>query len=45
MLREMGYCSGIGIIPATFGQEEGERPAVLLDYFPDDFLCFIDESH
>jgi len=46
MLREMGYCSGIENYSRHLsGRKEGERPAVLLDYFPDDFLCFIDESH
>ncbi|MBD3368352.1 MAG: excinuclease ABC subunit UvrB, partial [Candidatus Eisenbacteria bacterium] len=46
MLREMGYCSGIENYSRHLaGRAEGERPAVLLDYFPDDFLMFIDESH
>lgn len=46
MLKEVGHCSGIENYsrPLT-GRAPGERPAVLLDYFPDDFLCFIDESH
>ncbi len=46
MLREMGYCSGIENYSRHLtGRAPGERPAVLLDYFPDDFLFFIDESH
>jgi len=46
MLKEIGYCSGIENYsrPLT-GRKEGQRPAVLLDYFPDDFVTFIDESH
>ncbi len=46
MLKEVGHCSGIENYsrPLT-GRAPGERPAVLLDYFPDDFICFIDESH
>ena len=46
MMEEMGYCSGIENYSRhiTF-REEGERPAVLLDYFPDKFLTFVDESH
>ena len=45
MLQEVGYCSGIENYsrPLT-GRKPGERPAVLLDYFPDDFVTFIDES-
>ena len=46
MLREVGHCSGIENYSRQIaGRAPGERPAVLLDYFPDDFLCFIDESH
>ena len=46
MLEEMGYCAGIENYSRHLsGREEGERPAVLLDYFPDRFLTFIDESH
>ncbi len=46
MIREVGYCNGIeNYSRYIFGREEGERPAVLLDYFGDDFLIFIDESH
>ena len=46
MLKEICYCSGIENYsrPLT-GRKEGERPPVLLDYFPDDFVTFIDESH
>ncbi len=46
MLEEMGYCSGIENYSRHLsGREEGERPAVLLDYFPEQFLTFVDESH
>ena len=46
MLQEMGYCSGIENYSAPLsGRPPGERPAVLLDYFPEQFLTFIDESH
>ena len=46
MLKEMGYCSGIENYSRHLsGRKPGERPAVLLDYFPEKFLCFIDESH
>ncbi len=46
MMHEMGYCSGIENYSRHLsGRAEGERPAVLLDYFPDRFLTFIDESH
>ena len=46
MMEELGYCSGIENYSRPLsGRDEGERPAVLLDYFPDDFLTFIDESH
>lgn len=46
MLREMGYCPGIENYSRQLsGREAGQRPAVLLDYFPEEFLCFIDESH
>ncbi len=46
MLREVGHCSGIENYSRQLaGRAAGERPAVLLDYFPDDFVCFIDESH
>ena len=46
MLREVGYCSGIENYSRIFaGREAGSTPYTLLDYFPDDFLMFIDESH
>ncbi len=46
MIRELGYCSGIENYSRYFdGREEGSRPFCLLDYFPDDFLLIIDESH
>jgi excinuclease ABC subunit B len=46
MLEEMGYCSGIENYSRHLsGRAEGERPAVLLDFFPEKFLAFIDESH
>jgi excinuclease ABC subunit B len=46
MMQEMGYCSGIENYSRHLsGRQAGERPAVLLDYFPDRFLTFVDESH
>ncbi len=46
MLQEIGHCSGIENYSRPLGNRKpGERPAVLLDYFPPDFLTFIDESH
>jgi excinuclease ABC subunit B len=46
MLQEMGYCSGIENYSAPLaGRASGERPGVLIDYFPKEFLTFIDESH
>lgn len=46
MLNEIGYCGGIENYSRQLtGRKEGQRPAVLLDYFADDFLTFIDESH
>lgn len=46
MLEEMGYCPGIENYSRHLsGREEGERAAVLLDYFPSEYLTFIDESH
>ena len=46
MLREMGFCSGIENYSRILdGRKPGERPYCLLDYFPDDFVCFLDESH
>lgn len=46
MMRELGYCSGIENYSRYFdGRAPGSRPFCLLDYFPDDFLMIIDESH
>jgi len=46
MMRELGYCSGIENYSRYFdGRDQGSRPFCLLDYFPDDFLMIIDESH
>ena len=46
MMKEMGYCSGIENYSAPIaGRKPGEPPATLLHYFPDDFLCMIDEAH
>jgi excinuclease ABC subunit B len=46
MMRELGYCSGIENYSRYFdGRKAGTRPFCLLDYFPDDYLLFIDESH
>ena len=46
MMEEVGYCSGIENYSRQLsGRKTGERPGVLIDYFPDDFICFIDESH
>ena len=46
MLRELGHCSGIENYSRYFdGREAGTRPYCLLDFFPDDFLMVIDESH
>jgi len=46
MLREVGYCNGIENYSRHFsGKKPGEPPATLLDYFPDDFVIIIDESH
>lgn len=46
MMREIGYCSGIENYSRILdGRSPGERPFCLLDYFPDDFLIVIDESH
>jgi len=46
MLRELGYCQGIENYSRHLtGREAGQPPPVLLDYFPEDFLLFIDESH
>ncbi len=46
MIRELGYCSGIENYSRYFDRRQpGERPFCLLDYFPDDYLMVIDESH
>jgi excinuclease ABC subunit B len=46
MIRELGYCSGIENYSRYFDKRKpGERPFCLLDYFPDDYLMVIDESH
>lgn len=46
MMREIGYCQGIENYSRYFdGRKPGDAPYSLLDYFPKDFLCFIDESH
>ena len=46
MIREMGYCSGIENYSRYFDQRlPGERPFCLIDFFPEDFILFIDESH
>ncbi len=46
MLRETGYCAGIENYARYFsGRKPGEPPYTLLDFFPDDFLVFLDESH
>ena len=46
MIRELGYCSGIENYSRYLdGREPGIRPFCLLDYFPDDFLMIVDESH
>ena len=46
LLKEVGYCPGIENYSRHLtGRKPGERPACLIDYFPDEFLCIIDESH
>ncbi|MBS0010701.1 MAG: excinuclease ABC subunit UvrB [Bacteroidales bacterium] len=46
MIKELGYCSGIENYSRYFdGREPGTRPFCLLDYFPDDFITVVDESH
>lgn len=46
MIRELGYCNGIENYSRFFdGRRQGTRPFCLLDYFPDDYLMIIDESH
>ena len=46
MIKEMGYCPGVENYSRYFdGRKPGQRPFTLIDYFPEDFICFIDESH
>ncbi|HWI22895.1 MAG TPA: excinuclease ABC subunit UvrB [Baekduia sp.] len=46
MLREMGFCNGIENYSRILdGRAPGARPYCLVDYFPEDFICFLDESH
>jgi excinuclease ABC subunit B len=46
MLRELGFCNGIENYSRILdGRQPGDRPYCLIDFFPDDFVCFIDESH
>ena len=46
MMQELGYCNGIENYSRHLdGRKAGEPPATLLDYFPEDFLLFVDESH
>jgi excinuclease ABC subunit B len=46
MLRELGFCNGIENYSRILdGRKPGERPYCLIDFFPEDFVCFIDESH
>ncbi len=46
MIKELGYCSGVENYSRFFdGREPGTRPFCLLDYFPDDYLIIVDESH
>lgn len=46
MIQELGYCTGIENYSRHLtGREQGQPPPTLLDYFPDDFLVFVDESH
>ena len=46
MIKEIGYCPGIENYSRYFdGRQPGQRPFCLIDYFPDDFITFIDESH
>ncbi len=46
MLREMGFCNGIENYSRILdGRNPGDRPYCLIDYFPSDFVCFLDESH
>lgn len=46
MIRELGYCNGVENYSRFFDRRQpGTRPFCLIDYFPDDFLCVLDESH
>lgn len=46
IMQEMGFCPGIENYSRHFtGRKEGQAPPTLLEYFPEEFLCFIDESH
>src|SRR5690606_19251946 len=46
MIKELGYCNGVENYSRFFdGREPGTRPFCLLDYFPEDYLMIIDESH
>ena len=46
LMREVGYCPGIENYSRHLsGRAEGDRPYTLIDYFPDEFLCMVDESH
>ncbi|MFP4026782.1 MAG: excinuclease ABC subunit UvrB [Candidatus Brocadiia bacterium] len=46
LISEVGFCPGVeNYARHLSGREPGERPACLLDYFPDDYLCIVDESH
>ena len=46
MIRQVGFCNGVENYSRYFdGREVGDRPACLLDYFPDDYLVIVDESH
>lgn len=46
MMRELGYCTGIENYSRVIsGRAPGSPPTTLLDYFPEDFLLFVDESH
>ncbi len=46
MMRELGFCNGIENYSRILeGRAPGSHPFTLLDYFPDDFVCFVDESH
>ncbi len=46
MMQEVGFCSGIENYSAPIdGRSAGDPPSTLIDYFPDDFLCVVDESH